>query len=214
MLNGRIVQKTTTIGAGIVCGGLMLLATVGCKPKSGGNNTPSPSPSASASATPFPISIRITGSDSFLFDAKGQRVAEVKADEMVANPQKGSGPDAADGAIRQGSATLYQNGKPAATFRADVLKADREKRTVVGTGNVIVRALRPDSPAVRADTMTWFHDENKITGSGHVVVTREPDMRFVGDEFEADTAAQKFRIWSGAKDSGVTPATGSPGSHN
>jgi lipopolysaccharide assembly outer membrane protein LptD (OstA) len=132
-------------------------------------------------------------------DPKGTVVWKLKAEAATVAPEEVAQGQAYRGGLRNGTVTLYQQGKPAATLKAKIVRADQATRTVVGEGDVVVRSLAsPDAPAIRADTMTWRYDADQITGHGNVLVTREPDMRVPGDRFTADTAVRRFRLYNGS----------------
>jgi hypothetical protein len=211
MLDWSVVRRTkaAAISAATVTAALVLAS--GCRPNTSGGSerkdkqsAASPSPTPSGTPTPFPLKVTASGVDTTLFDEKGRRIAEVRAAKVAAGPGSPgkSGVDPV-GTVLQGTATLYQEGRPAASFAADTLRADRETRTVVGTGNVRLRSLRADVPAIRADRMTWLHDKNQITGTGNVLITRAPDLKIPGERFEADTEVRRFKVYTGG-----APATG------
>lgn len=183
-----------------------LLAAAGCGPKKSEGPKPSPSPSVKSSPRAAPLEATVRDLDLLLTDPKGAPVAQIKAEAGSVGPGgAASGSAGYQGALRVGTATLYQEGKAAATLRADELKADQAKRTVTGRGNVVVRSLQsPESPAIRADEMTWRYDDDTVTGSGNVLVTRAPDLQVPASRFEADTRVRDFTLYGGGK-----PATGS-----
>lgn len=114
-------------------------------------------------------------------------------------PGTGGGIGGAVGGLKNGTVVLYQSGKPAARLTADTLTASQSRRSVVGTGKVVVRSLAlPDSPAIRSDTMTWRYDTGTIQGTGNVLVTREPGTRIPGRAFTADTKLSRFTLEGGA----------------
>jgi len=174
---------------------------------------PDPSPKASPSPSPFPLAATVQGLTLTITDTKGIRVAVIKARAGTVGPKKTGANDApsgdAAGALVEGVATLYQNGKPAATFAADRINADRAAQTVVGVGNVRVSSLPQEGgtaaaqTTARADTATWRYGKDKIVGSGNVVIARGQEINLPGASFEADTAIRSFTI----KGSG-SPATG------
>ena len=207
MLKQERLPKETLPFALITCAACAALGFAsGCTPKP---NAPAPQqtprPSASAAPTPLPIAATVGGVHATLFNAKGEIVAQVAAQEgaMGSGGANGTIRPEGLGALKKGEATLYQNGKPSAVMNADTMEADRQAKTVVGTGNVRVRSLQKDAqnhaPAIRADTMTWQHDTNIIRGSGHVLLTNGPGVDLPGDGFEADTVLGTYRIWNGAE---------------
>jgi lipopolysaccharide assembly outer membrane protein LptD (OstA) len=103
------------------------------------------------------------------------------------------------GSLSQGTAILYQEGKPAAKLTADSVRAEQETRIVTAKGNATVTSLSdPNSPAIRADTMIWRYETGTITGTGNVLVTRKPDIRVPGTSFTADTRLHSFTLNGGA----------------
>lgn len=143
------------------------------------------------------LSATAQGVDLTLTDAKGVLIARVKAKAAAVGPSGEGGASAAVGVMTGGEATVYQEGEPAATLKADKMRADQAKRTVTGEGNVTARSLsRKDRPTIRADRMIWEHDKNEIRGRGNVVITRQPGLRVVGDTFVADTEMETFTIES------------------
>lgn len=185
-------------------------ATTGCAPKNDAAKPATPAAAVSreqkpAKAKPPEISASVQGLDLTLTDAKGNLVARVKAEAGAVGASEAPGGGAPGGGtlgvMSKGVATVYENGKPTATLTADTMTADREKRLVTGTGNVVARSLaRPDAPMIRADTMTWRHDAGEIRGKGNVLITRKPDWQFPGDSFVADTQIKSFRVESSEGD--------------
>ncbi len=202
------------------CGVVSLAAASGLLTGCGGQKAATetkprdPRPEASPSASPFPIGATAQGLTLTLTDAKGVRVAVIKARAGTVGPQKAPGSDTPSGgdvagALVNGVATLYQNGKPAATLAADRINADRATKTVVAVGNVRVKSLAQTGDTsgaqttARADTATWRYGENKIVGTGNVVIARGDEINLPGKSFVADTAIRTFTlVGSGA------PATG------
>ena len=128
-----------------------------------------------------------------LFDADGRIVAEVKSAQVAVGQTRQDGPQAA--ALVGGTATLYEDGKPAVALKADQVRAYDETQTVTARGNVVARSLtQVGAPAMRADRMTWSPRENKLRGDGNVLITREPDLRIPGRSFVAELTLQRFRI--------------------
>jgi len=191
---------------------LLFVFAAGCAPK--GSDPPAaaspspPAPVASPSpAKPFGFEATVRGLNLTLTDPRGVPMARLQAKAGTVGPKK-SGGDApagdAVGTLRDGTATLYQAGKPVATLTAETITADRAKRTVTGRGNVVVRSLtQKEATSVRADTMVWEHDTDRITGRGHVLLTRAPDARLPGERFEADTRIRRFTLFGSGE-----PATG------
>ena len=182
-----------------------LFAIAGCGPKSSGGGAPKASPSPSPSPKAPPLEATVTDFDLLLTDSKGAPVARMKAKAGSVGPGVGAAGAAYQGTLLNGTATLYQEGKPAATMRADKVEADQAKRTVTGRGNVVVKSLQSaESPAIRADEMTWSFDKNKVRGRGKVLVTREPDWNIPAESFEADTQVREVTLFGKG-----APATGS-----
>ena len=136
------------------------------------------------SPTPTAISAVVSGLQLNLFSDKRQQVLSLKAEGAVGSP--GSGDNTI--VVQTGTATLFEKGKPTATLRADKMVANREARTVVATGNVRAQSLTEEGrPAIRANTMTWQHDNNLLTGAGNVVITSGTDMTVYAKSFKANT---------------------------
>jgi hypothetical protein len=191
---------------------LLAACAAGCGPRSRTDTAAAdatkraaePRKAAQTPRTP-PISVSATDLEITIFEKDQNSVvaARVKARSGAVSPN-GGGEAGALGTLRDLTATLYQNGKPAATLSADRGTVNQGAGTVVGEGNVRVRSLmHAASPAVRADTMTWRQGENKIFGKGNVLVTREPDLRIPGRSFVADTAIRRFTVQGNG-----SPATG------
>ena len=197
---GNILKIRALAGrlSAAVIAAALLVPLVGCRPSNpelpAAKTAATPTPDVTA--TPFPLRVNVSGVNSTLFDTKGQRIADIRAAKIAAGSNNGQKNDPM-GTVTQGTATLYQEGKPAATFSADLLRADRDSRTLTGTGNVRLRSLQADAPAIRADTMTWQHDKNRVAGTGNVLITRAPDMRLPGKRFTADTQVRKFKLYTG-----------------
>ena len=152
-------------------------------------------------ATPLPIAVNVHGGmDATIFDLKGAIVATVKAASTNVGPDGANVSDPI-GAAKNASAVLYQAGKPTATFQAATLHADQNAGKVIGVGGVTLRSLtEPGSPAIRADTMTWIHGENRVVGQGNVFIARQADPRFpathlTGTHFTADTAIRRYVLY-------------------
>ncbi len=186
----------------------LLVAAGGC----GKSNTPTqtavqatPTPTPSASPTPLPLSATVQKLDLTLLDRDGKMVAKLAAKAGRVGSQGGKAPEGA-AQLKEGTATLYQNGKPTATLIADTLTADRKTQVVQGKGNVLVRSLiHKGAPAIRADVVTWTYGSSKIIGTGNVVATlNSPAWKLPGDRFEADTAIERFCVFTNGK-----PVTGS-----
>jgi hypothetical protein len=166
---------------------------------------PRPAKPAASVTPPLPVAAEIGGLDVTMLDELGRPVAKVTAHAGVVRPTpRPSGSDNGStnavgdlggslGQLLGSDAVLYQKGKPQARMTADSVQADESTHAVNGVGNVVVRSLAlPDAPTIRADRMTWRYGTGTITGSGHVLVTREPDLRIPATSFTADTRLQKF----------------------
>ena len=181
----------------------------GCQIAPSASGIPSPTPSAPgvASATPTPtppaIAGQATGANVTLFGKKGERVATLQAAAAGFDP----GNAGKILTVRGAKAELYDKktpGEPTAEMTADLVTADREKRTLTATGNAKFRSLDDKSaPTVRADKMVWSFDESAVKGSGNVLLTAEPNYQMPGETFQADTRLQTFRVESNGQ-----PATG------
>ena len=179
----------------------LLSAASGCQGvKQSSNAKPSQSPYAKPSPSGLSLEAQLGNLDLTLIDEKGRTIAEVTAKAGSVGPGKAGTPTGAVvGALNKGTAILYQEGKPSAKLTADSLQADKDTRTVVATGNAVVTSLAdPNTPAIRADTMTWKYDPGTIHGTGNVLVTRKPDLRVPGASFTADTRLRKFTLKGGA----------------
>lgn len=187
-----------------VFGAIALLSpTAGCKGgKQNGDSAkkPSASPSAKPSTSGLPLEAQLGNLDLTLIDEKGRTIVEVTARAAAVGPGKpGTQSGSIVGSLSAGTATLYQEGKPAAKLTADSIRADKDTRIVTATGNAKVTSLAlPNTPAIRADTMTWRYETGTITGSGNVLVTRKPDLRVPGASFSADTRLRSFTLNGGA----------------
>lgn len=177
--------------------------------RSGGSTTaaasPPPKPASVAPTTP-PLAAQVGGLDLTLLDKEGRPVARVTAQtgalrsvaSPASSPAGGRSGFSAIGQLAGSVAVLYKNGKPAARMTADSVHADQATQTVVGIGSVSVRSLAlPDTPAIRADRMTWRHATGTIQGAGHVLITRAPDLRLPGTAFTADTQLRTFQLKGG-----------------
>lgn len=166
----------------------------GCGPRAGVKSA-APEPAASRAENKAddkkepPLAGEVRNVNLTLTDGKGAIVARVKAGAGIVG-QTGASAGAA-GKLGDGEATLYEKGKPIATFRASQIEADQAARTVKAVGNAIARSLvHKGSPTVRADRMTWRHGESKIYGDGNVLVTRD-GIRMPGRSFVADTRLRR-----------------------
>ena len=180
------------------------LLGAGCTKKTNDAPKASVSPSAAPSATPLPIAAVVSGMQTTLFNSAGEIVAKISAKEGATATTASDGTLRPEGLglLKGGEAILYQKNKPTAVMNADTMEADRKTKTVVGTGNVRVRSLQKDAQnnasAIRADTMTWRHDDSIIRGDGHVLLTNGLENSVPGEHFEADTILRSFRIWNGS----------------
>ncbi|MBC8142325.1 MAG: LPS export ABC transporter periplasmic protein LptC, partial [Armatimonadetes bacterium] len=127
-------------------------------------------------------------------DKDGNRVAQIRAESGAA-----TGATGADtlGELTKGTATLFQNNKAVATVTADKMKADQAKRTLTATGNVITRSLRTDAVALdtlRADTVLWNYDTDRITGRGNVTLSKANVWSIPATSFSGNTDLQNFLL--------------------
>lgn len=184
----------------------------GCTP----SPTPpvAPTPAVSASATPKPtatppqIAAQVFGANVTLFGKNGDKAATLKGESAAFDPKSLSSALI----VNKAKATLYNKGKtneddrnaPAAELSADVVTADRPKRTLTATGNVTIRSLtEKGTPTIRADRMVWSFGNRTIVGDGNVLLTAEPNLKMPGKSFAADTRLRTFQLESDGR-----PATG------
>jgi hypothetical protein len=146
------------------------------------------------------VEAQIDDLDLTLLDEKGRTIVQLTARAGTVGPGKaGTQMGGTVGTLSGGTAVLYQEGKPAAKLTADSVRAEQESRTVVAKGNATVTSLAaPNTPAIRADTMTWRYETGTIKGVGNVLVTRKPDLRIPGSSFSADTRLRSFTLKGGA----------------
>jgi len=194
-------------------GAVAALLLGGCASDRQGAGKPSPvaaapTPSASPTKKPFEVEATVEGLDVTLTDSAGKPVLRLQAKVGTVGPSDAGAelPQGdALGALKDGRATLYQDGKPLATLTADTITADRAKRTVTGRGGVTVRSLgQEETTTVRADTITWEYDKNTLVGRGNVLLTRNPGVaRVPAERFEANTALRTLTLHGSGE-----PATG------
>lgn len=143
-------------------------------------------------APAVPIGGNVDRVDLTLFDPAGAVVARIKARTGAVGQTGGKG---SSGVLRDGVATLWENGEPAAVLSANRIVADQATRSVTGEGNAVLRShVHPGSPTVRADTMRWRHNDNTVRGAGNVVLTQSPNVHVRGKAFVADIRLQRVRI--------------------
>jgi len=136
------------------------------------------------------------GLDLTLADNKtGVIVARIKASTGAVGM---TGPDeGAAGALSNGTATLYDKGKPAATVTADRIFADQATRTITGKGHVVARSLiHKGAPTVRSDTMVWRYADSTIRGNGNVIMSQEPSVYLRGERFTANTEMRRVEVFA------------------
>ena len=178
--------------ASVGVGGVVAALLAGC------SGRPGPAlPSPSAISTPFPVTVSGRDIHATWFDNAGRIVVKGDVSGATVVPKAGA-PSDPTGEVRAASAVLYRDNHPAATFSADSLHLDRDSLVVVGVGNVILRSLtQADTPAIRADTMTWRYKDNQVAGHGNVVITRKPDIRVPATAFTADTELRTLTLQGG-----------------
>jgi len=201
--------KAVSVSVALLAAGLL----AGCHNGAPSANA-SPKAAASPKPTPTPLSLsaQIGNLNLTLLDEKGKPIAVVSARAGAVGPKTSPTSSPASGGIvglagqlAGSKAILYKNGVRTSQLIADTIEADREKRVVTGTGNVVVQSLAlPEAPAIRADRMRWEFATGIITGSGNVLVTRKPDTRIPATTFKADTQLKKITLTGGTE-----PATGS-----
>ena len=144
----------------------------------------------------------VRGIESSLSDAKGITVWTIKAESAVLGNEKG----AVVGSLNNGTATMYENGEPTATMKADTLTADKEKRTVVGRGHVFAKSLLPQDKGriLQADTIRWDIQKHLLRGEGNVILTQEPDTVVHADSFSANLKLRNIELQQLAGKSGIS----------
>ena len=102
---------------------------------------------------------------------------------------------AVSGTLKGVSAVLFQNGKESARMVAPQAQGNNVQSIIVATGGVIVRSVAQPGTILRADTVTWYAQSNKIVAVGHVFykngktgMTISPNGRLV-----ANTALKTIR---------------------
>jgi hypothetical protein len=163
----------------------------------GGNAGRAAKPAAAEKRQPFPLAGTIDRPE-LTIDKDGVRVVRAKARAAAGGPGTAGG-DGLGGTLRDAEATLYRDGKPAATLVAEeIAYRQTPKITITGRGGVVARSLaEKGAPTVRADRMVWHPDENQIRGDGNVRVTYGPGSTLSGTSFVADTRLKRVKILGG-----------------
>ena len=187
-------RMTTGFTYAAIIGAATLCLLAGCSNRKTATATGSPTPPTKPTPTPT-LPPQFQGAaqriNITLFDAKGRKIAEVSGDSAGLTPVGKS----QEVSVTRGKATLFKDGKPAATVSADRLTADNLSRILKATGGVVVRSLEQEgTPTARADTVTWEHDRDRIHGTGGVKVTADTGWEIPAASFTGDTELKTLDV--------------------
>ncbi|NLN75359.1 MAG: LPS export ABC transporter periplasmic protein LptC [Armatimonadetes bacterium] len=101
------------------------------------------------------------------------------------------------GSLIDFSASLYENGKLAASISASKAMVDTAKRAVTATGGVTLKSIERDT-VVKAAWIKWDAKTNKVTGNGGVKITSAAGTAEAA-AFVADTSLKNYTLLSSGK---------------
>ncbi len=109
-----------------------------------------------------------------------------KANAKSMDAQSGQSAGDVVGTMHNVAGVLYQNGQPANSLTAPLVRADQSSRVVTASGGVILKSLTQQGTVVRCNQIVWHSDTNILVGRGNVVF-RKGNFTQTGPSFQADT---------------------------